>query len=135
MDEVLLVGRILFVILFVFSGLAHFQRYQMMAEYTRQAKIPFPELSVLGSGVVIVVGGLGVGLGVWGDLAALLLAGFLVPAAFLMHRFWGVDEQTAMMQMPHFMKNIALTGASLVLFYLFQQAGDDLPYTLTGPLF
>lgn len=135
MDEVLLTGRILFAVLFVFSGLGHFQRYKMMAEYTRQAKVPFPELAVLGTGVVLAAGGLGVGLGAWGDLAALLVAGCLVPFAFLMHRFWGVDQQTAMMQMPHFLKNIALAGASLVLFYVFKQGGDALPYTLTGPLF
>lgn len=135
MDEVLLAGRILFVVLFVFSGLGHFQRYQMMVEYTRQAKVPFPGLAVLGTGVTLVAGGLGVGFGVWGDLAALLLAGTLVPFAFFMHRFWGVDAQTAQMQMPHFLKNIALAGAALAFFYLFREGGDALPYTLTGPLF
>ncbi len=135
MDELLLVGRILFVILFLFSGLNHFLRFQMMVPYTRAAKVPFPEAAVLVTGGMIVLGGLGVGLGVLGDLAAALIAGFLIPTAFLMHRFWGVDEQTAMMQMPHFLKNIALAGAALVLFYVFQQGGDDLPYTLTGPLF
>lgn len=135
MDEVLLAGRILFAFLFVFSGLGHFQRYKMMIEYTRQAKVPFPEPAVLGTGVMLVAGGLGVGFGVWGDLAALLIAGALVPISFFMHRFWGVDAQTQMMQMPHFLKNIALAGAALVLFYLFREGGDGVPYTLTGPLF
>jgi len=134
MDEVQLIGRILFAALFVFSGLGHFQRHQMMAEYTRQAKVPLPGLAVAVTGAMILAGGLGVAVGVWGDLAALLLVVFLVPTAFAMHRFWGVDEQTQMMQMPHFLKNIALAGAALVLFYLFRQA-PDLPYTLTGPLF
>src|SRR3990170_8311774 len=101
MDEVFLAGRILFVILFVFSGLGHFQRHRMLVEYTRQAKVAFPELAVPATGLMIVAGGLGVGLGVWGDLAALLLVAFLVPVAFVMHRFWGADEQTQMMQMPH----------------------------------
>lgn len=135
MDEVLLAGRIVFAALFVFSGFGHFQRYKMMVEYTRQAKVPLPELAVPVTGLLLVAGGLGVGLGVWGDLAALLLAGNLVPIAFFMHRFWGVDAQTAQMQMPHFLKNIALAGAALVLFYLFREGGDGLPYTLTGPLF
>ena len=135
MDEVLLVGRILFAILFVFSGLGHFQRHRMMVEYARQAKVPFAELAVPTTGLMIVVGGLGVAFGVWGDLAALLLVVFLIPTAFFMHRFWGVDAQTQMMQMPHFLKDISLAGASLVLFYLFYEGGDALPYTLTGPLF
>jgi hypothetical protein len=40
-----------------------------------------------------------------------------------------------MTQQPHFMKNIALAGAALVLFYVFKQGGSALPYTITGPLF
>ncbi len=135
MDEVLLVGRVLFAILFVFSGVGHFQRHRMMVEYARQAKVPFPEVASPATGLMIVVGGLGVVFGVWGDLAALLLVVFLVPTAFFMHRFWGVDSQTQMMQMPHFLKNISLAGAALVLFYLFYEGGDALPYTLTGSLF
>jgi uncharacterized membrane protein YphA (DoxX/SURF4 family) len=107
----------------------------MMVGYARQNKVPLAELMVPLTGLMIVVGGLGVALGAWGDLAALLLVAFLAPTAFLMHRFWGVDAETQMMQMPHFLKDISLAGASLVLFYLFYEAGDALPYTLTGPLF
>ena len=135
MDWVFLAGRIVFVLLFVLSGVGHWTRRAMMVPYTKQAGVPFAELMVPLTGVMLVAGGIGVGLGIWGDLAALLLIAFLVPTAVLMHRFWGVDAQTAMMQQPHFMKNIALAGAALVLFYLFKQGGDALPYTLTGPLF
>ncbi len=135
MCELLLTGRILFVVLFIFSGVGHFTRFEMMVPYTRQAKVPFPEAAVLITGVMLLAGGAGVGLGVWGDLASALVAAFLIPTAFLMHRFWGVDAETAQMQMPHFLKNIALAGAALAFFYLFKQGGGDLPYTLTGPLF
>jgi len=31
-----------------------------------------------------------------------------------MHRFWGVDQQTAMMQMPNFLKNIALAASAMM---------------------
>lgn len=135
MGELLLAGRILFVILFLLSGVGHFTRAQTMVTYARAAKVPFPGLMVPLTGLMLLAGGAGVALGVWGDLAAALIAGFLIPTAFLMHRFWGVDQQTAMMQQPHFMKNIALAGAALVLFYVFKQGGDALPYTITGPLF
>ncbi len=52
-----------------------------------------------------------------------------------MHRFWGVDKETAMQQQPHFMKNIALAGAALVLFYLFGELDSDAPFTITDALF
>lgn len=135
MGELLLAGRLLFAILFISAGIMHFLRLPLYVPYTRAAKVPFPEAAVLGTGAMILAGGLGVGMGVWGDLAAALIAGFLIPVALLMHRFWGVDEQTALMQMPHFLKNVALAGAALAFFYLFKEGGSDLPYTLTGPLF
>ncbi len=135
MDWVFLAGRILFVPIFVLSGFAHFSMREMMVGYSRQNKVPLPELLVPLTGVMILVGGLGVALGVWGDLAALLLVAFLIPTAFLMHRFWGVDKETAMMQQPHFLKNIGLAGGALVLFYLFGELDEDAPLTLTDALF
>jgi putative oxidoreductase len=135
-DELLLVGRILFAVLFVFSGIGgHFQQHRMLVEYARQAKVPLAGPAVAVSGAMIVAGGLGVALGVWADLASLLIVAFLIPVALFMHRFWGVDPQTAQMQMPHFLKNLALAGVALVFFYLFREGGDAVPYTLTGPLF
>lgn len=135
MDELFLAGRILFALLFVFSGFGHFQRHQMMVEYSRHSNVPLPGIAVPLTGAMIIAGGLGVALGVWADLASLLIVAFLIPVALFMHRFWGVDAQTAQMQMPHFLKNFALAGAALVFFYLFREGGDDVPYTLTGPLF
>jgi len=136
MDGVLLAGRILFAAIFVMSAFGHFARVRMMAEYTGQMGVPFPEVAVLGTGVLIGVGGVLFVLGAWADLAALLLAGFLVPTALIMHRFWGLDDpQMAQNQQAHFMKNMALAGAALVAFAFFQQFGADVGLTLTDPLF
>ncbi|GAB4327159.1 MAG: hypothetical protein Kow0010_10590 [Dehalococcoidia bacterium] len=136
MDGVLLAGRILFAALFVMSAFGHFARLRTMAEYTAQMGVPFPEVAVLGTGVLIGVGGVLFVLGAWADLAALLLVGFLVPTAFIMHRFWGLDDpQMAQNQQVHFMKNIALAGAALIAFAFFQQFGADVGLTLTDPLF
>jgi putative oxidoreductase len=89
-DWIFLAGRIVFVLLFVLSGAGHWTK--------RAIGVPFAELMVPWTGVMLVAGGIGVGFGISGDLAALLLIAFLVPTAFLVHRFWGVDAQTAMMQ-------------------------------------
>jgi uncharacterized membrane protein YphA (DoxX/SURF4 family) len=87
------------------------------------------------TGLMILAGGVMIALGVWADLAALLLAAFLVPTAYYMHGFWRFDDPEAKQaQMAHFMKNISLAGASLALFALYQQFGDRL-WMLTGPLF
>jgi putative oxidoreductase len=104
MDVVFLVGRVLFGMIFVLSGLSvHFKRESV--EYARGYRAPAPELLVPLSGVVIIVAGLSVILGVWADLGALTLIAFLVPIAFIMHAFWReADEQMQGIQMAQFLK-------------------------------
>jgi putative oxidoreductase len=137
MDVVFLVGRIVFALIFVVSGLtAHLAQARQMVGYARAQGAPAPELLVPLSGVVIIVGGLSVALGVWADAGALLLAGFAFSVAFFMHAFW--REQDAMQrgnQMAHFTKNLALAGGALVLFYVWNQLQGDAGLSLTDPLF
>lgn len=136
MDIVLLVGRIFFVVLFISSGIGHLAQRQAMAGYGKQMGLPAADLMVPLTGIQIIAGGLMVLLGIWADLGALLLALFLLPTAFVMHAFWKVDDpQERQGQMIHFQKNLSLFGASLIAFYLFQQAGDSLDLMITGPLF
>jgi uncharacterized membrane protein YphA (DoxX/SURF4 family) len=135
-DIVVLIGRILFSALFLGSAFGHLTQTKAMAGYAASKRLPSPAVAVLGSGVLILLGGFSVLLGVWPDLGALLLIVFLVPTAFLMHGFW--RERDPMMRQNdqvHFMKDLALAGAALVLFAFFAYAGHDLGLTLTGPLF
>ncbi|MDH6280259.1 putative oxidoreductase [Rhodococcus sp. LBL1] len=135
MDIVILIGRILFSALFLSSAVGHLTQSKSMAQYAGAKGVPVPQLSVLASGVVLVVGALSVLLGVWADLGSLLLVAFLVPTAALMHNFWAEsDPQARQMEMIQFNKDIALAGAALMLFAFFAHTGD-LGLTLTGPLF
>jgi hypothetical protein len=53
-----------------------------------------------------------------------------------MHAFWReTDEQMKANQMAHFMKNLALTGGALVLFYAYNQLQGDAGLSITDPLF
>ena len=136
MDVLVLIGRILFSAIFLSSAVGHLTQSDAMAGYAKSKGVPAAKVAVLGSGVLILVGGLSVLLGVWHDLGALLLVVFLVPTALLMHGFWKeTDPQTRQMEMIAFMKDISLAGAALALFALFAYVGDDLGLTITGPLF
>ena len=136
MDIIVLIGRILFVYVFLTSGYGHFAHRNMMAPYAASKKVPVPMVAVLGGGVLLVAGGLSVLLGIWADLGALLLVIFLVPTAVLMHSFWReTDPQARMMESVQFSKDIGLAGAALMLFAFFSYAGDNLGLTITGPLF
>ncbi|WP_330181830.1 DoxX family protein [Nocardia sp. NBC_01503] len=136
MDVLVLIGRILFVLLFLSSGVGHLTQADAMAQYAQFKGVPAAKLSVMGSGVLLVLGGLSVLLGIWADLGALLLFIFLLPTAFLMHAFWKeADPQTKQTEMISFNKDLSLAGAALMLFAFFAYVGHDLGLTLTGPLF
>ncbi|CRK53337.1 conserved membrane hypothetical protein [Rhodococcus sp. RD6.2] len=135
MDILVLIGRILFSVLFLTSAVGHLTQSEAMAQYAASKGVPVPQLSVVVSGVVLAVGALSVLLGVWADLGALLLVAFLVPTAALMHNFWSEsDAQARQTEMVQFNKDIALAGAALMLFAFFAHTGD-LGLTITGPLF
>ncbi|HET9139377.1 DoxX family protein [Actinophytocola sp.] len=136
MDVVALIGRILFVLLFLGSGFAHLAQTEAMAGYAASKGVPNARLATQLSGVLILVGGLMVLLGIWADLGALLLVLFLVPTALLMHAFWKeTDPQARQLEMIQFQKDMALAGAALLVFALVVKLGDDLGLTITGPLF
>ena len=139
MELIALIGRVLFASIFLASGVNHLRNADAMAGYAASKKLPWPRLMVLGSGVWIIVAGLMVLFGFWGDLGALMLAGFLVATAFLFHGFWSEqDEMARQNEMIHFTKDIALAGAALLIFVLFgmvtDQAGEQLGLVVTEPL-
>jgi putative oxidoreductase len=136
LDVVFLIGRILFVAIFLGSGIKHFTARQQMIPFARASGAPAPEVMIPLTGAMIFVGGLSVLLGIWADVGALLIFAFLVPAAFLMHAFWKEeDAQTKQAQQAQFMKNIALAGAALIVFYLYNQAQGGAALSITDPLF
>jgi len=136
MDVVALIGRLIFVAMFLRSGVNHFKMREAMVAHTRSAGGPYPELLVPASGAMIFVGGALIALGLWPDLGALLLAAFLLPVGYYMHAFWKFeDPQMRMLQETHFWKNVSLAGASILLFALFASCGDDIGLMAGGPLF
>jgi putative oxidoreductase len=136
MDIIVLIGRILFVFVFLTSAYAHFAKRNMMAPYAASKGVPAPMAATLAGGVLLLAGGVSVLLGIWADLGSLLLAIFLLPTAVLMHAFWKeTDPQAKMNEMTQFSKDLGLGGAALMLFAFFSFAGDDLGLTITGPLF
>lgn len=133
MDVVFLIGRILYSALFFGSAMGHLTKSDDMGGYAASKGIPAAKVMVLVTGVQILVGGLMVLLGLWGDLGALLLALFLLGAAFLMHAFWKESDPMAkQMEMIQFNKDVALAGAALAFFWVFQ---NGVGLTLTDGLF
>ncbi|NOX36052.1 MAG: DoxX family protein [Calditrichaeota bacterium] len=118
MQYVPLIGRILYALIFVFFGIGHFTNLNQMSQYAGAMGVPAPTLAVIVTGLMILLGGLSVLLGYKVKIGSLLLFVFLVFTAFIMHAFWGLDDpMQAQAQMAHFLKNLSLAGAALLLFY------------------
>ena len=128
MEILFLLARILFGGFFIINGVNHFLKSEMMTPYASAKGVPFPKLAVMGSGLVILLGGLGILLGVYIEWAVALLAIFLIVVTFKMHNFWTIEDPNAkMMDMIMFMKNLALLGATLA--FLFIEAPWALSFT------
>jgi putative oxidoreductase len=137
MDVVFLIGRILFALIFVVTAAnIHLLKRAEGVQYARMYSVPLAELGVPLTGVIAVLGGVSVALGVWGDLGALLIAVFLLLITPYMHAFWReIDPMQSANQMAHFMKNVAMLGGALVLFYVWNQLQGDAGLSITDPLF
>lgn len=131
MAYLVLLGRILFSALFLMSGMGHLTQSESMGEYAGSKGVPAPRLMVILTGIVIILGGLSILLGVYVNIGALLLVLFLIPAAFYMHDFWNIeDPQESQNQQVHFMKNLSMTGAALLIWYLWRV--HEVPLSIMG---
>lgn len=136
MDVLILIGRIVFSVLFLAGAVNHFTHAKPMTGYAQAKGVPMAGPSVYGGGVLLGLGGLSVLLGIWPDLGALLLIVFLVPTAYFMHGFWReTDAQARQVEQNQFLKDMSLAGASLAMLGLFAARGDDLGLVIAGPLF
>lgn len=134
-DVVLLVGRVLFALIFIKSGIEHLTKLNATTGYAQFKKVPSPKLAVIVTGLMLIIGGLYVALGIFADLGALLLAIFLIVSAFMMHNFWTIqDEQAKQGETINFFKNIALAGAALIIFALVS-TGTEFGPEIRGALF
>ncbi len=135
MDVVLVIGRVLFALIFINSGIAHLTKLEAMTGYAKYKKVPAAKLSVIVSGLMILIGGLYIALGIYADLGGLLIALFLIPAAFLMHAFWKETDATAKQnESIGFFKDLALAGAALIIFALVA-TGTDFGPSITSAFF
>ncbi|MEN9923729.1 MAG: hypothetical protein RIS09_1243 [Actinomycetota bacterium] len=127
MDIIFIVGRILFGVIFLASGIGHLAAREAMVGYAQYKKLPLATLLVPVSGIMLILGALSVVAGVYPAYGALLLALFLIPTAFIFHNFWKeTDAQAKMTSQISFNKDISLAGAAIILFYIFSTV-EDLP--------
>ncbi|EMA72149.1 DoxX family protein [Halorubrum distributum] len=131
--ELFLLGRIVFGATLAFMGLNHFMDLDTMAGYAEFKGLPAPRFSVIASGAVLVLGGLGVAAGAFRVLSAGALAFFLLVSAVTMHDFWSMDDpEEKQNEMTGFLKNVYGAGAALAFLAV---GGSSWPYAVGVGLF
>ncbi len=115
MDVLVFIGRVIFGLFLLSSGVKHFTGYQGLKGFASFKKLPTPGASVVVSGLLLVFGGV-TALAGWllpyGMIAAAL---FLLLASVTLHNYWvETDPAGRSGQQVNFNKNLALMGAALV---------------------
>ena len=119
MDDLFVLGRVIFGGFFLFNGANHFLMNAMMVQYAAAKGVPMPELAVAVAGVLILVGGFCVVTGFQPYLGLSCIALFLVCVTPVMHNFWALANPTDRMnEMGHLLSNTALLGGTLMMFAL-----------------
>lgn len=116
MEIIFVVGRILLGGFFLMGGIRHFKDKDSMVNYAKSKGVASAEIATIMTGLLLILGGLGIILGTFIQVAMGLLVLFLVPTSFIMHAFWKeTDPQIKMSDRSNFLKNMALAGALLIL--------------------
>ena len=109
-----LTGKLLLGGYFAFSGLNHFMNTQQMTGWVKSKGLPKPSILVYLSGLILTAGGLSIIAGAYPVISIVALSAFLIAANILLHDFWNLEEGRED-QMTHFLKNVGLLGALLML--------------------
>lgn len=113
-----LVGRVLFGGFFLYNAYGHFKNLEGMTGYAASKGVPNPKLAIIGSGVLLVLGGLSVLLNYQMMYGLWALVIFLIPVTLMMHAFWKETDPAAKAGAKiQFSKNMAILGACLLLMY------------------
>ena len=110
------VGRLFLITIFLSSAVMNkIPNYAAVADVMKEHHVPLPQVSLPLAIVFLIVGSVSVLVGYRARLGAVLLAIFLVLASVYFHNFWAVPEDQKQGQMIHFMKNLGLLGAMLMI--------------------
>ena len=132
MPAFMTLGRVLFAVLFVFSGaskLLDLAATQQMTErivfpaalatYTSQLEsmtgMPMAQMLAIAAGTIELICGLMIALNFGARFAAILLILFVAATTFYYHDFWNQTGSDARGNMIHALKNLSIIGALFII--------------------
>lgn len=109
-------GRVLLCAIFLLAAVGNkIPHFNDVAKLMADAGVPAPQLMLVGAIVFLIAGSLSVILGYRAPIGATLLLIFLVLATYYFHPFWRLEGKAQEAQMGHFLKNLSIMGAMLLI--------------------
>jgi putative oxidoreductase len=127
-DVILAIGRVVFAVIFISSGLEKIMDLGATAAMIGSKGLPMPQVLAVATAALELGGGILIVLGWQTRIAALALALFTLVAAYFFHDFWNMQGAERADAMIHAMKNLSIFGGFLMLAAV--GAGR---YSLDGP--
>ena len=109
------VGRALLGVLFFVSAITKVMAFSYVSGWIASSGLPFPDLVLVATIAIELIGGAMLITGFKAKWAALGLALFLVPVTLVFHAFWSADAATFNDQLTAFLKNAAIFGGMLLV--------------------
>lgn len=114
-----LIGRMLFGLVLFFMAFNNLADLSNIASQIGDAGVPFPRLATVAASFPLLLAAGSIALGVFPTIGAAYLVVFMVVTTVTVHNFLGIeDEAEQENQIFHFLKNVLILAAALVLLSL-----------------
>lgn len=114
-STLLLIGRVLFSLMFITAGFDKLMHFSTYAADMSGKGIEAATLVLIIAIIFELGGGLLVLLGWYTRIGAVLLFLFIIPVTYVYHNFWAMGGQEMVNNSHHFFKNLSLLGGTLYL--------------------
>ena len=111
-----MVGRVLFATYFLAMGMSHLVHFREHSAFIGGKGVPLARSATMLTILMMVSGGVLVLFNWHTSIGGALLFGIIFPAPFFLHHFWNeTDSYARLSEFAHFIKDLALAGAALLL--------------------
>jgi putative oxidoreductase len=114
-DFTLLIGRLALIALYTSSGIGKFGALDQTAAMIGSKGLPFATALALVAAAAELTGALCIAVGYHTRAAAIGLVLYTIIVTIAFHGFWGLEGAARFAQYIHFMKNVGLAGAFIII--------------------
>ena len=116
------IGRILFSLIFIASGISKIGDWQKTIDYMESHNMLFIPFFLVMAILLQVLGGLSILINYKTKVGVVFLLVFIIPTTFIFHNFWSLPTETEIelvnqhYEMVSFLKNITIIGSLFLIF-------------------